>query len=148
MFTNVRVAEFDRGLLFRDGRFERVLLPGTHRVWAFPGRVQVHLISLLVPELNAKDALLAILAATSSAEAAALFAVVTCGPEEAAVVFADGMPTAVVRPGTRRVFNRAAAAIEVEAHRPARHPGRAAPPCSLGGRPGPQGRGAGRRPCL
>lgn len=114
MFTTIRVAEFDRGLLFRNGRFDRVLLPGTHTVWTFLGRVQAHLISVLVPELNAKDALLAILAASASAEAAALFAIVTCGPEEAAVVFADGMPTAVVRPGTRRVFCRAAGAIVVE----------------------------------
>ena len=114
MFTTIRVSESERGLLFRGGRFDRVLPPGTHTVWAFAGRVRAHLVSVLTPELDARDAQFAIVAAAASAEAAALFAIVTCGPEHAAAVFADGMPAALVRPGTRRVFCRATGTIEVE----------------------------------
>lgn len=33
MFTTIRVSETERALLFRQGRFDRVLEPGSHRVW-------------------------------------------------------------------------------------------------------------------
>ena len=70
---------------------------------------------LLAPELDTKGAHLAgLVAAADPAAAEALFAVVACGAEEAAIVSADGVPLTVVRPGTRRVFLRAAALIEVE----------------------------------
>ena len=114
MFTTIRVSETQRGLLFRDGLCTAVLDPGRYTYWTLGGQVRVHLFSTLTPELDGATAHLAAAAAASNPDAAAQFAIVACGPEEAAVVLADGVPAALVRPGTRRVFSRAAAGIEVE----------------------------------
>lgn len=114
MFTTIRVSETERALLFRQGRFDRVLEPGSHRVWTWLGPARAHVFSALAPEVDAKTAHVAMAAAAASPAAAALFTAVACGPEEAAVVMADGVPVALVRPGTRRVFTRAAGVIEVE----------------------------------
>jgi len=38
MFIPITVAEYERGLEYRAGRFQRVLEPGRYRVWAFSGR--------------------------------------------------------------------------------------------------------------
>ncbi len=115
MFKTVRISEAQRGLLFRDGRFVRVLEPGRHRFWTLFADIAVRILPLTVPELDASHLMTAAAVAVADPAAAeALFVIVGCGAEEAAVVFADGVPVTVVRPGTRRMFLRAAGAVEVE----------------------------------
>lgn len=115
MFKTIRLSETERGLLFRDGQFVRVLPPETYHFLGLPRRVRVQAISTITPLVAPSIAhLAAIVAAADPAAAEALFLVVTCAADEAAVVSADGVPHAIVRPGTRLVFCRAAAALTVE----------------------------------
>lgn len=115
MFKTIRLSETERGLLFRNGRFVRVLQPGTHGFLTLFQDATVRTVSLLTPELDAGSQHLATLVAASDPTAAeALFAIVACGAEETAVVSADGVPLTIIRPGTRKVFLRANALIEVE----------------------------------
>lgn len=115
MFKTIRLSESERGLLFRNGRFVRVLQPGRHSFFTWFRDAVVRVLPLITPELDAGSQHLPTLVGGSDPAAAeALFAVVVCAAEEAAVVSADGVPVTVVRPGTRRVFCRAAALIEVE----------------------------------
>ena len=115
MFRSVHLAESEIGLLFRDSRFERVLTPGRHRFFDPLGRVRVHRFAVVRRELDAEWHHLAdLVAAANPAQADALFAVVACGPDEAAIVSMDGVQTTIVRPLTRRVFWRAMTRIDVD----------------------------------
>jgi len=115
VFKTIRLSETERGLLFRDGRFVRVLRPGIYHFLGLPRRVRVPVVSAVTPLVDPVIAhLAAIVANADPAAAEALFLVVTCAADEAAVVSADGVPHAIVRPGTRLVFCRAAAALTVE----------------------------------
>ncbi len=90
-----KVREHERGLMFRDREFERVLRPGTHYVWDALYKVRVDVVSvrnawLVHPELD-------VIAKSGALGDEAK--VLDLKDHERAVVWVDGRVEALVKPG-------------------------------------------------
>ena len=90
-----KIREHERGLLFRDREFKRVLRPGTHYVWDALFKVRVDVVSvrgawLVHPELDV---------ITKSGALGAEATVLDLKDHERAVVSVDGRVEAVLKPG-------------------------------------------------
>jgi len=106
------VKDDQRALLFRDGRFVRVLEPGRH-VRFDPGRRLVaETFGVLQAELPAERALL--FAKAYPEVARAHFEIVQPGPSEVVIVSLDGDPRHIVVPNTTRAFWKTLTNVEVE----------------------------------
>jgi len=90
-----KIREHERGLLFRDREFERVLRPGVHWVWDPLRKVRVDVVSVREVWLNHKDLDVVAKSAALGSEAA----VVDLKDNERAVVWVDGRIEAVLKPG-------------------------------------------------
>lgn len=92
----IRIDDGQRGLLLRGGRFERLLEPGRHRIWDWNDDVLVNVAA-------ASGAFVSPLARVIEREhpalAAEIFAVVRPAEHQAMLVWTDGQPTLLVRPG-------------------------------------------------
>ncbi len=97
-WKTVTVADYERGLVIRDGRFERVLEPGRH-VWRdVSNRTGAILFDLRNPVVPGDWGLM--LERSPIEEVAALLTAVRPDTDEIALVRVDGQPAAVV-PGGR-----------------------------------------------
>jgi regulator of protease activity HflC (stomatin/prohibitin superfamily) len=90
-----KIREHERGLLFRDREFERVLHPGRHWVWDPLFKVRVDVVSVREVWLNHKD--LDVVAKSGALADEAV--VVDLKDSERAVVWVDGRLEAVLKPG-------------------------------------------------
>ena len=90
-----KVREHERGLLFRDREFERVLGPGRHWVWDPLFKVHVDVVSVRDVWLDHKD--LDVIAKSGALGREAR--VVDLKDHERAVVWVDGRIEAVLKPG-------------------------------------------------
>lgn len=110
MIRKVVIGDAERGLVYRNRRFERVLLPGVH--WLFGINLEVRLFDIAVPEYAGKDAdtLLAVL----GERAHALFNVVELGPQEVGLVYRNGKLAGVLLPDARRLYWKGLVEISVE----------------------------------
>jgi len=90
-----KVREHERGLLFEDREFKRVLRPGCHWVWDLLRKVRVDTVSVREVWLNHKD--LDVIA--KSADLGDEARIVDLKDHERAVVWADGRVEAVLKPG-------------------------------------------------
>ncbi len=90
-----KIREHERGLLFRDREFERVLRPGRHWVWDPLFNVRVDVVSVREVWLNHKDLDVVAQSGALADEAA----VVDLKDNERAVVWVDGRIEAVLKPG-------------------------------------------------
>ncbi len=90
-----KVREHERGLLFRDGQFERVLLPGRHWVWDPLFKVDVDVVSVRNVWLDHKD--LDVIARSGALGDEAR--VVDLKDHQRAVVWVDGRNEAALKPG-------------------------------------------------
>ena len=90
-----KIREHERGLLFRDREFERVLRPGRHWVWDPLFKVRVDVVSVREVWLNHKD--LDVVAKSGALADEAV--VVDLKDSERAVVWVDGRIEAVLKPG-------------------------------------------------
>jgi putative YhdH/YhfP family quinone oxidoreductase len=90
-----KVREHERGLLFRDREFGRVLGPGRHWVWDPLFKVHVDIVSVRDVWLNHKD--LDVIAKSGALRDEAR--VVDLTDHERAVVWVDGRVEAVLKPG-------------------------------------------------
>jgi regulator of protease activity HflC (stomatin/prohibitin superfamily) len=90
-----KIREHERGLLFRDREFERVLRPGVHWVWDPLVKVRVDVVSVREVWLNHKD--LDVVAKSGALGSEAV--VVDLKDNERAVVWVDGRLEAVLKPG-------------------------------------------------
>ena len=90
-----KVREHERGLLFRDREFKRVLRPGRHWVWDPLFKVHVDVVSVRDVWLNHKD--LDVIAKSGALGDEAR--VVDLKDHERAVVWVDGRIEAVLKPG-------------------------------------------------
>jgi regulator of protease activity HflC (stomatin/prohibitin superfamily) len=90
-----KIREHERGLLFRDREFERVLRPGRHWVWDPLFKVRVDVVSVREVWLNHKD--LDVVAKSGALGSEAVVA--DLKDNERAVVWVDGRLEAVLKPG-------------------------------------------------
>jgi regulator of protease activity HflC (stomatin/prohibitin superfamily) len=90
-----KVREHERGLLFEDLEFKRVLRPGGHWVWDVLRKVRVDIVSVRELWLNHKDLDVIAKSAALGDEAR----IVDLKDHERAVVWADGRIGAVLKPG-------------------------------------------------
>ena len=95
-----KIREHERGLLFRDREFERVLRPGRHWVWDPLYKVRVDVVSVREVWLNHED--LDVVAKSGALAGDAV--VVDLKDSERAVVWVDGRIEAVLKPGLHALW--------------------------------------------
>jgi regulator of protease activity HflC (stomatin/prohibitin superfamily) len=108
----VTVKDGERALLLRNGRYERVLDPGRHRLFDPKRELTVESFKVVQAEFSAER--YAVIKAERPEMAAALFEAVETRANELAIVSLDGRPTHLVGPWKLRVFWKVATAVTVE----------------------------------
>ena len=112
LFFECIVRDDERGLLFRDGRFERLLEPGRHRILDPGSKHSAEIIKVVRAELAAERALL--FEKTQPALAEKHLAIVQTSATEVAIVSFDGEPRHVCLPNTTRAFWKTLTQVDVE----------------------------------
>jgi regulator of protease activity HflC (stomatin/prohibitin superfamily) len=108
----VTVKDGERGLLMRNGRFERVLGPGRHRLIDPLREFTVEVIGIVRAEFPADR--YAVLKSARPDLVADMFEAVETRADELAIVNLDGRPVHLMGPWQTRVFWKLATRVEVE----------------------------------
>lgn len=111
MFDAV-VKDDERGFLYRDGRFERLLEPGRFSAFDPGAKLAAEVSKVVRAEISAERALL--LEKTQPALAEKNFAIVQAGATEVAIISFDGEPKHLVLPNTTRAFWKTLTQVDVE----------------------------------
>lgn len=111
-WTTAIIKDDERGILRRDGRFEKLLPPGRFVELDIMGQLSVEIVKVLRAELLPEQALL--LAKTEPDLAEEHFAIVQPGPTQVAIVSLDGDPKHLVLPNTTRAFWKTLTDVTVE----------------------------------
>jgi regulator of protease activity HflC (stomatin/prohibitin superfamily) len=113
LFTlRVTVKDGERALLTRNGRFERVLGSGLHRMFDPMRELTVELCPIVRAEISADR--YAVLKSARPEIAAEVFEAVETRANELAIVSLDGRPTHLMAPWQTRVFWKVATRVDVE----------------------------------
>ncbi len=112
LVLRVTVKDGERALLTRDGRLERVLEPGRHRLFDPRGQLATELYPVVRAEFPAER--YAVLKAARPDLTDALFEAVETRADEVAIVSLDGRPAHVLGPWQTRVFWKVATRVTVE----------------------------------
>ena len=112
LMLHVTVSDGERALLTRNGRLERVLGPGRHRLFDLRNELVAEVFSVVRAEFPA--ARYAVIAAARPDLAAELFEVVETKADEIAIVSLDGRPVLIMTPWQVRVYWKVATRVEVE----------------------------------
>src|SRR3954464_5706293 len=112
LMTNVTVKDGERALLTRNGRLERVLGPGRHRLFDPRNELTAEIFKVVRAEFPAERYL--VLKAARPDLAAELFEAVETKANEVAIVNLDGRPMQLMTPWQARVYWKVATAIDVE----------------------------------
>ncbi len=108
----VTVKDGERALLSRNGRLERVLGPGRHRLFDPMRELSVELVQVVRAEFPADR--FAVLKASRPELAAELFEAAETRANELAIISLDGRPQALMAPWQSRVFWKVATRVDVE----------------------------------
>jgi regulator of protease activity HflC (stomatin/prohibitin superfamily) len=111
LMLQVTVRDGERAFLTRNGRFERVLEPGLHRLFDPLRQLGAEVFSTVQAEFPADR--YAVLKVDHPGLAAKLFEAVETRAGEVAVVNFDGRPVHLVGPWTRRVFWKVMTRVDV-----------------------------------
>lgn len=111
-WTTAIIRDDERGILRRDGRFEKLLRPGRFTELDLMGQLSVEIVKVLRAEILPEQALL--LAKTEPDLAQENFVIVQPGPTEIAIVSLDGDPKHLVLPNTTRAFWKTLTTVTVE----------------------------------
>jgi len=106
MWQRFLIRKNERGLLMRDGDFQRVLEPGEHRFTGFGNRYTVERFALAQPLFD--HPLADYLRREEPALVAEHFHVLDTGDEEAGLRFEDEALVEILPPGSRRLYWKAA----------------------------------------
>jgi regulator of protease activity HflC (stomatin/prohibitin superfamily) len=120
LMLRVTVKDGERALLTRNGRFERVLEPGRHRLLDPKRELAAELFQVVRAEFPTDR--YAVLKAARSDLVAELFEAVETGAGEIAIVKLDGRPVIVLGPWSTRVYWKVATRMDVERIDVAREP--------------------------
>jgi regulator of protease activity HflC (stomatin/prohibitin superfamily) len=112
LMLRVTVKDGERALLTRNGRFERVLEPGRHRLLDPKRELAAELFQVVRAEFPTDR--YAVLKAARPDLVAELFEAVETGAGEIAIVKLDGRPVIVLGPWSTRVYWKVATRIDVE----------------------------------
>lgn len=114
MFWTQRVVigDAERGLVYRNRRFERVLAPGVYRLFAWRGQLEVVVHDIRNPEYIGKD--VDTLIATLDARLGETFVLANIGMDEVGLVSKNGKLEDVLPPGLRKLYWRGLVQVEVE----------------------------------
>ena len=115
LMLHVTVKDGERALLTRNGRLERVLEPGRHRLFDPRRELAAELFSVVRAEFPAER--YAMLNAARPDLAAELFESVETKANEIAIVSLDGRPVHLMAPWQARVFWKVATQCRGRAHR-------------------------------
>jgi hypothetical protein len=112
MTTRLTIAQSERALLWRQGRFAGILEPGVRWIFQPFSHVAVQLYDVNVPEFEHPrlDELLAQARATMERH----FHIVELEREEMGVVYKDDQPAGTLAPGKRQLYWKGATAVRVE----------------------------------
>jgi regulator of protease activity HflC (stomatin/prohibitin superfamily) len=120
LMLRVTVKDGERALLTRNGRFERVLEPGRHRLLDPKRELAAELFQVVRADFPTER--YAVLKAARPDLVAELFEAVETGAGEIAIVKLDGRPVIVLGPWSMRVYWKVATRVEVERIDVAREP--------------------------
>lgn len=109
---HVTVKDGERALLTRDGKLERVLAPGRHRLFDPRRALAAEVLRVVRAEFPADR--YAVLKAARPDLAAELFEAVETRANEIAIVSLDGRPVHLMTPWQVRVYWKAATRVDVE----------------------------------
>ena len=109
---HVTVKDGERALLTRDGKLERVLAPGRHRLFDPRRALAAEVLRVVRAEFPADR--YAVLKAARPDLAAELFEAVETKANEIAIVSLDGRPVQLMTPWQVRVYWKAATRVDVE----------------------------------
>lgn len=112
LFFESIVRDDERGLLFRDGRFERLLEPGRHRLLDPGANYTAEIVKVIRAELPAERALL--FEKTQPLLAEKHLVIVQTSSNEVALVSFDGEPRHVCLPNSTRAFWKTLTQVDVE----------------------------------
>lgn len=108
----VVIGDGERGLVYRNRRFERVLAPGVHRMFDPLQRIEVRSFDISTPLYAGHDA--DALIARLGADLDAVFVHADIGADEVGLVSRHGKLEEVLAPGTRRLYWRGLVETAVE----------------------------------
>lgn len=113
MFWTKRVVigDGERGLVYRNRRFERVLGAGVYRWFDPMGRIEVRVHDVASPEYAGSD--VDALVARLGTQPGDTFVLADIGEDEVGIVLRDGKLEQVLAPGSRKLFWTALARIEL-----------------------------------
>lgn len=108
----VVIGDAERGLVYRNRRFERVLAPGVHRLFAWRDQLDVVVHDIRKPDYAGDDvdALIAALGTTLDRT----FVLADIGMDEVGLVSKNGRLEDVLPPGLRKLYWRGLVQVEVE----------------------------------
>ena len=112
LMLRLTVKDGERAFLLRNGRFERVLGPGRHRLFDPLGGFVAELHQVVRTEYPAER--FALLKAARPDLAAEMFEAVETKADETAIVSLDGRPSFLMGPWQTRVFWKVVTKVEVE----------------------------------
>ena len=108
----VVIGDAERGLVYRNRRFERVLAPGVHRLFAWGDQLEVVVHDIRKAEYAGDDA--EALIAALGAGLGETFVLADIGMDEVGLVSKNGRLEDVLAPGVRRLYWRGLVQVGVE----------------------------------
>ena len=108
----VVIGDGERGLLYGNRRFERVLVPGVYRLWDAFTQLEVRRFELARPEYEGKDA--EVLIERLGAELQRDFVLADIAVSEVGLVAKNGKLEDVLAPGSRKLYWKGAVEVAVE----------------------------------
>jgi regulator of protease activity HflC (stomatin/prohibitin superfamily) len=112
LMKTLTVKDGERALLTRNGRLERVLEPGRHRLFDLRGQLTAEIFNVVRTEFPAER--YAVLNAARPDLVAELFELVETKANEIAIVSLDGRPVHLMTPWQARVYWKVATHVDVE----------------------------------
>lgn len=115
MFWNKRIVigDGERGLMYRNRQFERVLTAGVYRIFDPLRRVDIVVHNIARPEYNGSDADALIVALGD--KLGQTFVLANLGMQEVGLVLKNGKLEDVLAPGTRKLYWKGLVPVEVQA---------------------------------
>jgi regulator of protease activity HflC (stomatin/prohibitin superfamily) len=108
----VVIGDGERGLLYKNRRFERVLAPGVYRLWDGVGALEVRSFDIARPDFVGKDA--DALIARLGADLTLSFVLADIGVAEVGLVSKNGKLEEVLAPGTRKLYWKGLVTVAVD----------------------------------
>lgn len=111
-FKRYVIGDGERGLLFRNRRFERMLAPGVHSLYDPLARCEVEICNLSLADYTGKR--MDVLIHSLGVELERYFLLADIGTDSVGLVFKNGKLEDVLAPGSRRLYWKGLVEVRVE----------------------------------